>query len=308
MRVLVTGGAGFIGSHIVEELVRAGHTTVVVDNLSSGRREQVRPEARFYSDDITSPTLAEIFAQERPEAVIHQAAQVSVAASVLDPVRDARVNVMGTLNVLEQCRAHDVRKVVFASSAAVYGDPVALPVDEDHPIKPASPYGLAKRVCEEYLRIYRKLHGLDYTVLRYANVYGPRQDALGEGGVVAIFTRRVVRGEPVEIHGDGGQTRDFVFVRDVARANLCALDRAGGEHINVSCGTETSIKNLLDVVAEAVGARPGYRQVAERPGDIRRSVLANARAEALLGWRPEVSLSDGLAQVVEYEAAALRSA
>ena len=303
LRVLVTGGAGFIGSHIVELLIESGHSPVVVDNLSSGRKENVPQGVRFYGVDLVDPSLAEVFARERPEVVIHQAAQVSVSRSVREPLHDAQVNVLGTLNLLEQCRAYGTRKVVFASTAAVYGDPVRLPVDEEHPIAPASPYGVAKRAVEEYLRIYRELYGLDYTALRYANVYGPRQDAHGEGGVVAIFTHRIVRGEPIELHGDGEQTRDLVHVRDVARANIQALDRGGGECINASRQSETSINELARFLGTLVGREVEVTRVAPRPGDIRRSVLSNEKALRLLGWRPEIGLAEGLAETVEYEIA-----
>lgn len=304
MRVMVTGGAGFIGSHIAELLIEHGHATVVVDNLSGGRREQVPAGARFYLADVRAPEIAEIFEREQPDVVIHQAAQVSVSRSVADPATDAQINISGSLNLLEQCRAHKVSKVVFASSAAVYGDPVRLPVDEEHPIGPASPYGVAKYSVEEYLRIYRTLYGLDYTVLRYANVYGPRQDAHGEGGVVAIFTHRIVRGEPIEVHGDGEQTRDLIFVRDVARANVQALERGGGEQINVSGRSETSVNELAKALGALVGRNVSMSYVTPRSGDIRRSVLANDKAARLLDWRPEVALREGLAAVVEYESAA----
>jgi len=300
MRVLVTGGAGFIGSHIVELLSESGHTPIVVDNLSSGRREYVSRGVKFYEVDLTDPSLAEVFERERPDVVIHQAAQVSVSRSVREPLLDARINIQGSLNLLEQCRDHGARKVVFASTAAVYGDPVRLPVDEEHPIAPASPYGIAKYSIEEYLRIYRDLYGLDFTVLRYANVYGPRQDAHGEGGVVAIFTHRIVRGEPIEVHGDGEQTRDLIHVQDVARANVLALDRGDGARINVSRQSETSINELAKALGSIVGREVALERVSARAGDIRRSVLANDRAIRLLGWRPQIELMDGLAQTVEY--------
>ena len=308
MRVLVTGGAGFIGSHIVDLLIDGGHSVAVVDNLSGGKAERVPRGVRLYRADIAEPELGEVFERERPEAVIHQAAQVSVACSVRDPMSDARVNVIGSLNLLEQCKAHGVRKVIFASSAAVYGDPVSLPVDEEHPARPSSPYGASKYSVEEYLRIYRELYGLDYTALRYSNVYGPGQDAQGEGGVVAIFTHRVVRGEPVEIHGDGEQTRDLVYVRDVARANVLALERGGGERINVSCGTETSVKELVRSLGRLVGRDLVVRHGPPRAGDIRRSVLANEKAVRLLGWRPEVTLESGLKEVLAYESASVAGA
>lgn len=301
MRVLVTGGAGFIGSHIVSALLDAGHEVTVVDDLSSGKREHVDPRAAFVQLDIASDGLVEALVAARPECVVHQAAQVEAARSVREPAFDARVNIIGTIHLLEACRQAGVRKLVYASSAAVYGDPRELPVDEAHPVRPASPYGASKLAVEHYLEIYRAIHGLEYTALRYANVYGPRQDMAGEAGVVAIFARRVVRGETVTIHGDGGQTRDFIYVGDVARANVLALTRGDGAVVNIGCARETSVNELLEEICRTAGRSVPVRYAPERQGDIRRSVLNNKRAQEILGWSPRVDLLDGLRQLIQYE-------
>lgn len=300
MRVLVTGGAGFIGSHIVDLLVQHGAHVAVVDNLSRGVKDRLPEGVSFYQVGIESPRLHEVFAEIRPEYVIHQAAQVDVRRSVKDPEADAWINILGSIRLLECCRRFGVRKVVYASSAAVYGDPVQVPVDEDHPILATSAYGVSKHTVEHYLFVYRALYGIDYAALRYSNVYGPRQDPSGDGGVVAIFAHRIVRGEPVTIYGDGEQTRDLVYVEDVARANLLALTRGEGVVVNVSCGRETSVNALFRMLKEAAGSASRAEHAPERPGEIRRSCLANRKAQELLGWKPEVSLEEGLERTVAY--------
>jgi UDP-glucose 4-epimerase len=296
-RVLVTGGAGFIGSHIVDEALAAGHEVAVIDNLSTGNKRNLNPAARFFAVDITDACgLDEAFASFSPDFVIHHAAQIDVRRSVSDPAHDAAVNIGGSLNVLEACRRHGVRKVVYASSAALYGDPRYLPVDEEHPVLPMAPYGASKHTVEHYLEIYRELHGLPYMALRYSNVYGPRQDPKGEGGVVAIFTGRLLAGEEVVIYGAGEQTRDFIYVGDVARANLLALASSHCGIVNISGGGEISINDLFQRMVEACGRAVSCVHAPERSGEIRRSVLANDRARALLGWSPNVPLVEGLRQ------------
>lgn len=299
MRVLVTGGAGFIGSHVVEALLEAGHRVAVVDNLSTGKRHHVPAGVPFYDMDIRDPELADVFAAEQPEVVSHQAGQVSVPRSVADPAHDASVNVVGLANVLEQARRHGVRKVLYASSVAVYGNPVALPVSEEHPPQPLSPYGLSKWVGERYLELFHRLHGLQFTVLRYANVYGPRQDPYGEAGVVAIFVSRMLAGEPVTIDGDGEQTRDFVYVGDVAAANLCALRQGDGGTYNVGTGRATSVNRLFRTLCDVTDYLQEPRHGPPRPGDVRHSVLDPTRARAELGWQVRVALRDGLVRTVE---------
>lgn len=301
MRVLVTGGAGFIGSHVVELLLESGHDVSVVDNLSTGVERNVPSGARLYRVDITSAALAEVMATEEPEVVIHHAAQIDVRRSVEDPAFDAAVNILGSINLLEHARRTGVRKIVYASSAAVYGNPLYVPVDEEHPILATSPYGASKYTVEKYLYLYRELYGLDFTVLRYANVYGPRQDPLGEGGVVAIFTHRLAHGLPVTVFGDGEQTRDYVYVGDIARANLLALTAGGGQVVNVGCGREVSVNQLLRAMLEVTGVRAEVEWAPERPGEIRRSALANRRAQEALGWRPTLTLHEGLERVYAYE-------
>lgn len=300
MKVLVTGGAGFIGSHIVDALVEAGCRVAVVDDLSTGRFENVNPGVNFYRLAVEGDGFEEAVAREKPDVVLHQAAQVDVQRSLREPVADARINILGAVNLLEACRRHNVGKVVYASSAAVYGNPAYLPVDEGHPAVPQSPYGVSKYTVEHYLRVYAEICGIRHTVLRYANVYGPRQDATGEGGVVAIFVDRLLKGEPPQIFGDGEQTRDFVYVKDVAAANLAALRRGDGMVLNVGTGAGLSVNGLFRALKKITGSglTPEYRP--PRPGDITHSRLANAKARAALDWRPRYSLEEGLRETVEF--------
>ncbi|NLI13102.1 NAD-dependent epimerase/dehydratase family protein [Pelotomaculum propionicicum] len=300
MNILVTGGAGFIGSHIVDALVESGCRVAVVDDLSTGKFEHVNPGVNFYKVTVQEPDFKEVVAREKPGAVIHLAAQADVQHSLQEPQADAVINILGMINLLEACRRHNVGKVVYASSAAVYGSPIYLPVDENHPLAPQSPYGVSKLTPEHYLRIYRDLYGIGYTILRYANVYGPRQDATGEGGVVAIFTDKLLKGEKPFIFGDGGQTRDFIYVKDVAAANLAALRRAEGITLNVSTGCGLSVNRLFTMIKKATGSglEPVYRP--PRPGDISHSYLSNEKARGLLGWAPRRSLEEGLSETVEF--------
>jgi UDP-glucose 4-epimerase len=296
MKILVTGGAGFIGSHIADLLVEQGHEMVVVDDLSTGRRENVHPAAAFEELDIAAADLAHIFERYRPAAVVHEAAQPSVPRSIEDPLLDTRTNVLGTVNLLECCRRFGVRRFVFASSAAVYGEPERIPLPETAPTRPLSPYGLAKLTGERYAKLFHKLFGLDTVILRYANVYGPRQDANGEAGVVSVFADQILAGKRPLIHGDGRQTRDFVFVKDIARANLLALQpEAPAGTYNVGSGVATSVAELFDLLA-AGRIQPRYGP--SRRGDIRHSVLDPSAIEQALGWRAETPLPDGLAETV----------
>lgn len=293
-RILVTGGAGFIGSNITDLLVCEGFDVTVVDNLSTGKRENLNPQARFYQCDITSDELHSVIDEVRPECVIHHAAQIDVRRSVTDPAMDAQVNIVGSINLLEACRRSGVRKVIYSSSAALYGDPQYLPVDEDHPVLPNSQYGVSKHAVEHYLSVYRSVYGLEYTVLRYANVYGPRQDPQGDGGVAAIFTHRVKNGQVCTIFGDGHQTRDFVYVRDVARANLLALDRGDGMILNVGSQHETSITELVHLLSSVLDRDVDVDYSPERAGEVSRSVLSNARIKEALGWEPHYDLYSGI--------------
>jgi UDP-glucose 4-epimerase len=296
MKVLVTGGAGFIGSHVVDRCVEAGHQVAVVDDLSTGRRDHVRPAARLHVIDIRSPALGDVFRAERPEAVIHLAAQAAVSRSVTDPRLDADINVLGSINLLECCRQDGVRRFVYVSTGgAGYGDTDVVPTPEDHPTRPISPYGVSKVTAEHYLACWGALYGLSGIVLRLANIYGPRQNPHGEAGVVAIFTERILRGEPCIINGDGLQTRDFVYVGDVADAALLALDRPEVTGpVNIGTGVETSILTLFDQLRTAAGGRAEVRHGPARPGEQRRSLLDAARARRLLGWTPSVEIHEGL--------------
>ncbi|MGE5247633.1 MAG: NAD-dependent epimerase/dehydratase family protein [Verrucomicrobiota bacterium] len=301
MRILVTGGAGFIGSHVAQAYVDAGHDVLVLDNLSSGKKENVPAAARLVFADIGSDTAAEAVRTFRPEVVNHHAAQINVRKSVEDPVFDARENILGTLNVLEAARKNGVRKVIFASSGgAGYGEQEYFPADESHPMRPVSPYGVAKVAVENYLAFYRAQYGLEYTALRYANVYGPRQDPHGEAGVVAIFSLRLLRGQTAIINGDGEQTRDYVYVGDVTRANLEALHRGDGLGINIGTAQETDVNALFRKLKELSGSGQEEIHGPAQPGEQRRSVIENRLAYDELGWYPNVSLDEGLALTLAY--------
>jgi UDP-glucose 4-epimerase len=300
MRILVTGGAGFIGSHIVDAYIEAGHSVAVVDDLSTGHRDQVHPQARFYPADVTkADELARIVAAEKPDVVSHQAAQKSVRLSVEDPAADANINILGTLHLLELCRRSGVQHVLFASTGgAIYGDADPIPTPEETPAWPISPYGIAKLTVEHYLYYYQHQYGLTYTALRYANVYGPRQDPHGEAGVVAIFVERLLSGQTAVIYGDGTQTRDYVYVGDVAAANLRALETRAAGAYNVGTGVETTVNELYAALADAMGVSRPPQYAPPRPGEQRRSALDARRAAGTLDWRPRVSLADGLRSTV----------
>lgn len=297
MKVLVTGGAGFIGSFVVEALLSAGHQPVVVDNLSTGRAEHLRPSVRLYCTDVLSPALGDLFANERPEVVLHLAAQVSVAKSLVDPTNDATVNLLGALNVLEASVAASCRKLVYVSSAAVYGSPLRLPIDEAHPQRPLSPYGASKHAVEHYLPIYQQMHGLDFTILRLANVYGPRQEISAESGVITHFVHALLHKRILLIEGDGQQSRDFVYVKDVAEALVLSLSSGSGETVNVGTGHELSVLALLAGL-ERILQPTVTAHAAARPGDIKRSVLECSKAERVLGWTPRHSWEMGLMETV----------
>jgi UDP-glucose 4-epimerase len=301
MRIIVTGGAGFVGSHVVDAYIAAGHQVVVVDDLSMGKPTQVNPAARLVQMDINDPDLADLLRAEAPDVVNHHAANASVSRSVRQPTFDATQNVLGTLNVLEASRKAGVGKFIYISSGgAMYGNPVHLPMDEEHPSNPVSPYAVSKHTGERYVVLYGMEHGLRWTSLRYANVYGPRQDPYGEAGVVSIFCQNLLDGVAPEIHWDGEQTRDFVYVSDCARANLAVLEAGDGQAYNVGTGIGTSIntlyRTLLAVTSQDVIPRHGPR----RPGDARYSYLDCSRIGQELGWRAEVSLDEGLERTWEH--------
>ncbi len=303
MRVLVTGGAGFIGSHVVDAFLGAGHEVSVVDNLATGNPAWLAGKpVRLHAMDLRSARLADVFAAERPEAVTHLAAQASVGRSVADPAFDASVNIAGGLNLLECCRRAGVRRVIYSSSGgAGYGETDVLPTPEQHPDLPMSPYGVAKVAMERYALALGAIHGWSTVSLRYANVYGPRQNPAGEAGVVAIFCHRLLRNEPCVINGDGKQTRDYTFVGDVAAANLAALARPEvSGAFNIGTGVETSVNDLYERLIRAAHLDGAPVHAPARPGEQRRSCLDPARAARDLGWRPTVSLDAGLAQTYEF--------
>lgn len=306
MNVLVTGGAGFIGSHVADAYRAAGHEVAVVDDFSRGREENLSPGGRVHRVDLCdTAALRAVFERERPELVNHHAAHVDVRRAVEDPAHDARQNVLGTIHLLELCREFSVRKVIFISSGgAVYGEPERLPVREDHPVRPLSPYGLSKRVGELYADLYHRLHGLAYTVLRYPNVYGPRQDPQGEAGVVAIFRDVIREGRRPTIFGDGSKTRDYLFVDDAVRANLLVSGEAGRcAAFNLGWGREVSDREVFEAVRDALGADVEPRYGEKRPGEIDRICLDASKAEAELGWRPEVPFREGVRKTVAGEGA-----
>ncbi|MGB3633183.1 MAG: NAD-dependent epimerase/dehydratase family protein [Rubrobacteraceae bacterium] len=301
LRVLVSGGAGFIGSHVAERLVSGGHEVAVVDDLSNGRRENVPAGARFYEADIRGG-CAEAFRDFRPEALCHQAAQVSVRRSVEKPSLDADVNLVGTVRLLQNCVEYGVRKVVFASTGgAIYGEQESFPAREEHPQRPVSPYGLSKLAAERYLDYYRAHHNLPGVVLRYANVYGPRQDPHGEAGVVAIFCNDLALGNTSTINGTGEQTRDYVYVEDVVQANILAItdDSPSGTY-NVGTGTETSVNELHRLLRETSGIDLPARLGPAKAGEQARSSVDPTRAGRHLGWRPQTGLADGLRKTLRY--------
>lgn len=301
MKVLVTGGAGFIGSHVADGFLQAGHEVIIVDNFSSGRRQNVPAQARVYHADLRDPALNEIFERERPEIVSHHAAQASVNVSVLNPTIDSDVNLRGSLNLLACCKVYPVRKFIYASTGgAMFGEPRYLPVDEDHPIEPLAPYGISKSMVHHYLRFYHATFDLPYTILGYPNIYGPRQDPHGEAGVIAIFTRQMLDDGPVTINGTGDQERDFVYVGDVVRANLLAVDRGGPTLYLTGSGGSASVNTIFRELARITGYTREPRRGSLPPGEVARISLSGDKIHRDLGWEPAVSLGDGLAQTVDY--------
>jgi UDP-glucose 4-epimerase len=300
VNILVTGGAGFIGSQIVDDLLQEGHNVHILDNLSTGHMAYVNPRAVFHQGDLLNLGLAEVFAAARPEVVIHHAAQIDVQTSLANPFLDAKINILGTIALLEQSREHGVRKVIYASSAAVYGTPQYLSVDESHPVRPLSFYGISKHTPEHYIESFALLYGMDYTILRYANVYGVRQDPKGEGGVVAIFVDKLLEGKQPIIYGNGEQTRDFIYVQDIVSANRAALNKGSRGIYNISCNEQTSVNDLLKEMCSISGSsfNPAYE--AARTGDIVHSRLDNRAALNALGWSPMFTLRDGLRATFAY--------
>lgn len=301
MKILVTGGAGFIASHVADAYINEGHDVVIVDNLSMGKKENVNPKATFVQMDIRDEAIREVFAREHFDIVNHHAAQMDVRKSVDDPMYDASVNVLGSINLLENSRKYGVKKFIFASTGgAVYGEQDYFPADEEHPQRPLSPYGITKLTMEKYLFYYHVVYGLENVILRYANVYGPRQNPHGEAGVVAIFTKKMLAGEQPIINGDGKQTRDYVYVDDVVAANVIALKLNGTHTYNIGTGVESTVNDIFRHLKEFTGASCAEKHGEEKKGEQRRSVLTYTKIQKECGWMPKTSLRDGLKKTVEY--------
>jgi len=302
MKILITGGAGFIGSWVADKFIEAGHEILIVDDLSTGVESNINPKAGFIKCDIRDRDgIAKVFSEFKPEIVDHHAAQINVRTSVEDPVLDAQINILGSLNLLELSRTNGVKKFIFASTGgAIYGEPAVLPAPESTEPMPISPYGTSKYAVEKYLNYYREIYGLNYVALRYANVYGPRQNPHGEAGVVAIFCNKILAGQSCTIFGDGTQTRDYVHVSDVANANILALTADCGCY-NIGTGVETSVTDLTDYLSQGVSGYNVDVQFADtRDGEVKSISLDNSYSKRNLGWSPEVEISAGIAQTWQW--------
>lgn len=299
MKVLVTGGGGFIGYHVTKRLQEKGHEVIIVDTLITGREDNVPDEVTFYREDITSPEIETVFINEKPDIVIHLAAQISVSYSMKHPQEDGKVNIIGTINLLHLSAKHQVKKFIFASSAAVYGAPVTLPIKEDHGLGPTSSYGLSKMTSENYIQMYHQSKQLPFTILRFSNVYGPRQTAEGEAGVVSIFLSNAAGSKPIQVFGDGNQTRDFIYVKDVADACVQAIQHGDNAIVNIGSQTQLSINQLIQSISK-VSEKPLSIQFKKaREGDIEHSNLDHGRAREQLAWIPQYSLEQGLQESME---------
>lgn len=301
MKVLVTGGAGFIGSHIVDLLIKNDYEVCVIDNLAHGKKSNINSKAKFYKIDIRDKGILDIFKNEKPEFIVHNAAQISVLKSIENPIDDADININGTLNILEAARKTDVKKIIYSASAAIFGEPEYLPIDEKHSLNMISNYGVSKHTVEHYLNVYKKLYDMDYIVLRYSNVYGPRQDSSGEGGVVAIFCEKIIKNQSPYIFGDGTQTRDFVYVKDVARANLMAIKSNKVGVFNVCTNTKISVKKLFYCIKNIIDnkdIKPIYTE--KRYGDIKNSYMSYKKISDEIGWVPEYNIGRGLKETIKF--------
>ncbi len=301
MKFLVTGGAGFIASHIVDRLINEGYEVVIVDDLSTGSEGNLNPNARFYKMDIRSPELASIFEDEKPDYVSHHAAQVLVARSLREPMLDCWLNIEGSINIIHLSQKYGVKKIIYASTGgALYGEPEYLPVDEDHPVNPLAPYGATKHTVEHYLYMYGVNNGLNYTVLRYPNIYGPRQNPHGEAGVIAIFTQKMLDAEQPIIFGDGTATRDYVYIDDIVDANMLAVTNGDRLICNLGSNIETSVNEIFDLLKEEFQFPLNPIRKPKRVGEVYRICLTNERAKAELGWSPKVPFEEGVRRTVEY--------
>lgn len=301
MNIMVTGGAGFIGSHVADAFIAAGHTVVIVDDFSSGKQQNVNPKAKVYRMDIQDPAVENVFRDEKIEVMTHLAAQMDVRRSVADPKFDASVNVLGFLNLMEAGRKHGLKKVIFSSTGgAIYGEQDYFPADEEHPNRPLSPYGITKLVTEKYLFFYKEIYGIEHVILRYANIYGPRQNPHGDAGVVAIFTQRMLKGEQPVINGDGKQTRDYVYVGDVVQGNLLALGYSGSNIFNIGTGIETDVNQLFGHIRTLTGSSCEEKHIPAKAGEQMRSVITAKKISDTLGWKQTVTLEEGLKRTVEF--------
>ena len=301
MKILVTGGAGFIGSQVADAFISDGHDVYILDNLSTGNEQNINPKARFIKYDIGDPEVVKIFEKEKFDAVNHHAAQIDVRKSVSDPIFDAKINILGTINLLQSCIKTDVKKCMFASTGgAIYGEQEYFPADENHPTKPVSPYGITKLTIEKYLFFYKNEYGLNYTILRYANVYGPRQNPLGEAGVVAIFTNKLLKNENPVINGNGKQTRDYVFIGDVVKANVLNLSNNSPDIYNVGTGIETNVNEIFSKLNEISGGLAEEKHGPAAKGEQLRSVITSDKFYKKFNWKPSVKVNEGLKTTYDY--------
>lgn len=301
MKILVTGGAGFIGSNLVDALIGEGSQVVIIDNLSTGKKENVNPQAKLIEADVSDEKkLQEIFKKEKPQSVFHMAAQIDINKSTRDPIWDAKQNILGSINLLENCRDFGVKKIIFSSSAGVYGDTDNVPTIEDDLLRPPSPYGIGKLAVEHYLEYYYKTYGLPYVTLRYANAYGPRQISNGEGAVVAIFCDFLARGEKPRIDGDGEQTRDYIYVSDIVKANILALKSDKTGIYNIGTEVETSVNKLAETVKKALASDVEFIKGPARKVDQRRSALQASRAKQDFNWEAQVGLEEGIKKTINW--------
>ncbi|WFD10247.1 NAD-dependent epimerase/dehydratase family protein [Tepidibacter hydrothermalis] len=300
MKILVTGGAGFIGSNLVDKLISLYHDVVVIDDLSTGRVENLNSEAKFYKMDICDKDILEVFKKEKFDIVYHMAAQIDIQKSIKDPINDAMINIIGTINILEACRKSNVNKIIYSSTAAAYGNPNYLGIDEEHYKEPISFYGSSKLSSEYYIPVYSRLYDLDYTILRYSNVYGIRQDKNGEGGVVSIFLENIMNYKDVTIFGDGSATRDYIYVEDVVNANINSIEYGNGEVFNIGTGKYTSVIELFGIMKNIANKNIDVVFEDERLEDIKDSYFEINKSLSMLNWKPEFCLEYGLRKTMEY--------